>query len=121
MCNKYGLYPDLFCKFKPYNELDTASGDICWVEEGRAQSSSGGAIVRILTMQSAKGLQADTVFILGITENIVPAKGSSEEDSQEARRLLYVSMTRARRQLFLFHARKRSAKVTYLKSGKDHH
>ena len=84
-----------------------------WVEEGRARNVTSSSVVRILAMQGAKGLQANAVFIIGTTEGVIPEKEMSEEQKRESRRLLYVSMTRAKRQLYLFHARKRSPRVTY--------
>ncbi|MBN2356271.1 ATP-binding domain-containing protein, partial [candidate division KSB1 bacterium] len=64
--------------------------------------------VSVLTMHAAKGLEFPVVFIIGCEENILPFSfGSLMSDPQEERRLLYVGMTRARRQLFLTHAKTR--------------
>lgn len=53
--------------------------------------------LRIMTMHKAKGLSAKVVFVIGCEEEYMPGKGSIEEE----RRLLYVSVTRARNSLFL--------------------
>ncbi len=76
-------------------------------------------MARILTMHSAKGIEADFVFILGLDENVFPSDQAmqNEEQRAEAARLLFVSMTRAKRELYLFHARKRAANITYLKKS----
>jgi len=58
--------------------------------------------VLMMTMHSAKGLEFDTVFIVGAEEGIFPgirAIGEPEEIEEE-RRLCYVAMTRAMRRLF---------------------
>lgn len=77
--------------------------------DGRPQRSSA-PTVRILTFQSSKGLEADFVFIVGLEEGNVPRE-SSGNIAEEAR-LLFVAMTRAKKQLHLFHCRKRSGSVT---------
>ncbi|WP_243695156.1 ATP-dependent helicase [Agromyces protaetiae] len=63
--------------------------------------------VTIATLHSAKGLEWDEVFIVGLTEGLVPiayAKGLAAID--EERRLFYVGITRARRRLELSWARR---------------
>ena len=58
--------------------------------------------VSLLTCHSSKGLEFDTVFVIGLEEGIFPCYGSPLEDE---RRLLYVSITRAKRTLFLCSSR----------------
>ncbi len=65
--------------------------------------------VIMMTMHSAKGLEFPTVFIVGAEEGIFPgirAIGEPEE-MEEERRLCYVAITRAKRQLYLSCARQR--------------
>ncbi len=58
--------------------------------------------VLIITAHSAKGLEFPHVFIPGLEEDIFPHKNSIEADTvAEERRLFYVAMTRARRELTL--------------------
>ena len=58
--------------------------------------------VRIITAHSAKGLEYPCVFIPGLEEEVFPHKNSIEADTvEEERRLFYVAMTRARRELTL--------------------
>ncbi len=65
--------------------------------------------VVMMTMHSAKGLEFPTVFLVGMEESIFPgmrAIGEAEE-MEEERRLCYVAITRAKKQLYLVCARQR--------------
>ena len=74
--------------------------------------------VRILTMKKAKGLEADYVFINGLENGILPHK--DESNIKEESRLLYVAMTRTRKELYLLHSDKRDRKITkWLPVGKS--
>ena len=65
--------------------------------------------VLMMTMHSAKGLEFDTVFIVGAEEGLFPGSRSIGDPAEieEERRLCYVAMTRAKRRLFLTSARQR--------------
>ena len=63
--------------------------------------------VALLTIHSAKGLEFDTVFVVGCEEKLFPhwrSVDSGPAAVQEERRLMYVAMTRAERFLYLTHA-----------------
>lgn len=66
--------------------------------------------VTLMTMHSAKGLEFPVVFILGLEEGVFPHQRSMSSDTEieEERRLCYVGMTRAKEQLHLLHANRRS-------------
>lgn len=61
--------------------------------------------VKIMTIHTAKGLEFDTVFLVGLTEGIFPSARSLEERKNDAleeeRRLCFVAITRARKRLYL--------------------
>ena len=59
--------------------------------------------VTMMTIHSAKGLEFDNVFICGAEEGIFPSERSMLESEQleEERRLCYVAVTRARKQLYI--------------------
>lgn len=58
--------------------------------------------VVLSTLHSAKGLEWDTVFLIGLTEGQLPINYAKTADAiDEERRLLYVGITRARRRLLL--------------------
>ncbi|MEA1971993.1 MAG: 3'-5' exonuclease, partial [Candidatus Cloacimonadota bacterium] len=65
--------------------------------------------LKLMTMHNAKGLEFDTVFVVGLEELLLPHERSIEDDSklEEERRLLYVAITRAKSNLFLTHCKMR--------------
>ena len=62
--------------------------------------------VTMMTVHSAKGLEFPVVFVAGMEEGIFPHAGHEDDPSgvEEERRLAYVAITRAERQLFLTYA-----------------
>ncbi len=68
--------------------------------------------VNIYNMPSSKGLQGNIVFIVGLSEELLP---DLKKDIEEQSRLFYVAMTRAKKELYLFSARTRPANITYNK------
>ncbi|MGI9094039.1 MAG: ATP-dependent helicase [Thermoleophilaceae bacterium] len=66
-------------------------------------------IVKLMTLHNAKGLEYELVFMIGMEDGIFPHSRSIEAgDIEEERRLCYVGVTRARKELFLTHARTRA-------------
>ncbi len=65
--------------------------------------------VTLMTLHSAKGLEFDNVFFVGLEEGILPHSRSLIEPDElsEEIRLAYVGLTRARNRLFLLYARNR--------------
>jgi DNA helicase-2/ATP-dependent DNA helicase PcrA len=66
-------------------------------------------MVNIMTIHSAKGLEFETIFIPGLEEGVFPSSRSVEERNglEEERRLFYVALTRAKKNLFLSFAQSR--------------
>lgn len=66
-------------------------------------------VVTLMTVHSAKGLEFDNVFIVGMEEGIFPHFNSLTDTNQieEERRLCYVAITRARKNLWLINAKRR--------------
>lgn len=68
--------------------------------------SNDGAIqarVSLMTIHSAKGLEFEHVFLIGLEQGIFPL--SRSEDKEEERRLFYVGITRAKKNLYFSHCR----------------
>jgi DNA helicase II / ATP-dependent DNA helicase PcrA len=65
--------------------------------------------VQMMTLHSSKGLEFDTVFFVGMEEELLPHKNVIKEgsDIDEERRLCYVGITRARKRLIMTYARER--------------
>ena len=65
-------------------------------------------IVTLMTLHNAKGLEFGIVFIIGLEDGVFPHMRAIEAgDLEEERRLAYVGITRAKRELYLTHARTR--------------
>ena len=66
--------------------------------------------VTLMTMHSAKGLEFEVVFLVGMEDGLFPSKKSIEEDEtvEEERRLCYVGITRAKQKLYITNASKRT-------------
>ena len=80
-------------------------------ERSATQHEPTMAAVTLATIHSAKGLEWDTVHILGLSEGFLPITyATTEEAVEEERRLLYVGVTRARRRLHLSSARSGSGR-----------
>lgn len=63
--------------------------------------------VSLMTIHASKGLEFNSVFVVGLEENIFPSPRSSVRELEEERRLLYVAITRAEQRCFLSCAKSR--------------
>ena len=65
--------------------------------------------VKLMTIHSAKGLEFGAVFLIGTEEGVFPSYRSiqSEDDTEEERRLMYVAITRAKKDMFIVLTRQR--------------
>ena len=79
------------------------------LEAGDTQAAEGRPALQLMTIHAAKGLEFHTVFITGLEEGLFPHENSFNdlEGVEEERRLMYVAVTRARRRLYLTHAKSR--------------
>lgn len=66
-------------------------------------------VVTLMTVHSAKGLEFENVFLIGMEEGVFPHSNSFFDDEalEEERRLCYVAITRAKKKLWLVNAHKR--------------
>lgn len=81
------------------------------IEKNQTNNNYEGEVT-LMTLHAAKGLEFNTVFMIGMEETILPHSRAQydQHDMEEERRLCYVGMTRARKELYLLHA---SSRVLY--------
>ncbi|HEY8304002.1 MAG TPA: UvrD-helicase domain-containing protein [Solirubrobacteraceae bacterium] len=71
--------------------------------------SDEGGLVTLMTLHNAKGLEYPIVFVAGCEEGVFPHQRALDEGGlEEERRLFYVAVTRAMRELYFTYARRRS-------------
>jgi DNA helicase-2/ATP-dependent DNA helicase PcrA len=76
-------------------------------ERQRSQHEPVKAAITLSTIHAAKGLEWDSVYLVGLTEGYLPISyATTEQEIREERRLLYVGITRARQDLMLTWARR---------------
>lgn len=96
----YATIPEWFAHSEQYEEN-------LW-ENSRKTQKEG---ICMLTMHGAKGLEYDTVFILGANEGSMPYRRAvMQDETEEERRLFYVAMTRAKRQLVISYVKEKNGK-----------
>lgn len=77
------------------------------LRESYAASDKQDAVV-LTTMHSSKGLEYRNVYIIDANEEITPHKKAVfDPEIEEERRMFYVAMTRAKRRLYIYYAKKR--------------
>lgn len=79
--------------------------DLLKINESKVSNTA-----KIMTMKKAKGLTFDIVLIVGIEDDIIP---NPYGDEIEEARLFYVSMTRAKKKLYLIHSSRRPRNISF--------
>ncbi|HEY4997041.1 MAG TPA: UvrD-helicase domain-containing protein [Solirubrobacteraceae bacterium] len=88
--------------------LEVFLQQIALVADADTRSDEAG-LVTLMTLHNAKGLEYPAVFIAGCEEGVFPHSRAIDEGGlEEERRLFYVGITRAMRQLYLSYARRRA-------------
>ena len=104
-------------EYERYMNINSLSNSVREFEENNAGSTivdylesvtlssnmdkDDGSGVVIATVHGAKGLEFDTVFVVGCEEKIFPISRDDKDDLEEERRLMYVAVTRAKKDLYL--------------------
>lgn len=86
-----------------FNDLAEFLERVSLLQANDAVKAGKNPNVNLMTIHLAKGLEFDRVFIVGCNEGMLPHQMSYHDDSEieEERRLMYVAMTRAKKELFL--------------------
>jgi DNA helicase II / ATP-dependent DNA helicase PcrA len=88
--------------------LDVFLQEIALVADADTRSDDEG-LVTLMTLHNAKGTEYPTVFIAGCEEGVFPHSRALDEGGlEEERRLFYVGVTRAMRELYLSYAQRRA-------------
>jgi DNA helicase-2/ATP-dependent DNA helicase PcrA len=79
------------------------------LESGETQADDYEDSVQLMTLHSAKGLEFPVVFVCGLEDGLFPHQRSATDMAglEEERRLCYVGLTRAQRQIYLTYAEQR--------------
>jgi DNA helicase-2/ATP-dependent DNA helicase PcrA len=79
------------------------------LESGDGQAEAYQDSVQLMTLHSAKGLEFSLLFLCGMEDGLFPHQRSLNDAAglEEERRLCYVGITRARKELYLTHAEQR--------------
>ena len=101
--------------FSPETEAETELSPLesflahAVLESGEGQADPYDDCVQMMTLHSAKGLEFPVVFLAGMEDGLFPHQRSVADLAglEEERRLCYVGMTRAMRQLYLTYAEQR--------------
>jgi len=90
------------------DRLDLFLQEVSLVADADTRRDDEG-LVTLMTLHNAKGLEYPVVFMIGCEEGLFPHSRSIDEGTlEEERRLCYVGITRAMRNLYLTHARRRA-------------
>lgn len=90
----YKTYEDWFCHIEEYTE------ELHRIHQEQNQKKEG---IALATLHSAKGLEYDHVYLIDVNEGIMPYKKAVlDNEIEEERRMFYVGMTRAKRDLHIF-------------------
>jgi DNA helicase II / ATP-dependent DNA helicase PcrA len=88
--------------------LDVFLQEVALVADADARKDDAG-VVTLMTLHNAKGLEYPIVFITGCEEGVFPHSRALDEGGlEEERRLFYVGVTRAMRELYLTYAQRRA-------------
>lgn len=115
-------FPEAVARLRALMDVDAAASmdekSLHFLERVALSTSEGVEVdpdrVNLLTLHSTKGLEFSRVYILGVEDYQLPgywaAVEGREDEIQEARRLLYVGMTRAKDRLILTHTEQRGGR-----------
>jgi DNA helicase-2/ATP-dependent DNA helicase PcrA len=103
---------ELFSVAQQFPKLDEFLENVALIEKEnrpRGNKNDPNNAVTLMTLHAAKGLEFDTVFMIGMEEGLFPHSRCTLDKSEleEERRLCYVGITRARENLYMTHTASR--------------
>ena len=97
-----------------FKAIEQYSENLKFRSRQRFEASEG---IRLLTMHGAKGLEYDIVYIPDANMGMTPHKKAlTESEKEEERRMFYVAMTRAKKDLRIYFTRERYGKTSEMSS-----
>lgn len=89
--------------------LDEFMADVALLTDAESEDEDDKNKVSMMTIHAAKGLEFPFVYLVGLEENLFPSQMAlnSREELEEERRLFYVALTRAEKQVNITHAETR--------------
>ena len=97
---RFQTYAELNDYISQYDETVQTSQENRAEKSDSPEQNTAGTGIRLMTMHASKGLEFDTVYLPGCQEGKIPsAKSQTQEEIEEERRMFYVAMTRAKKEL----------------------
>jgi len=111
---------NIFNKFRIWPTSKSLYKDISIISKhvGSKYPVASDKVVRITTIHGSKGLTGDIIFIVGLSEGIFPSD-LHKQNLPETARLMYVAMTRTKKELYMFGARRVYSKAGYQTPDKE--
>ncbi len=90
-------------------DLDQFLEEVALLQEKSSKQDEQKDAIMMMTLHAAKGLEFDTVMLVGLEEGLLPSSRSLHDDEaiEEERRLFYVGITRAKERLLMSKSRYR--------------
>ncbi len=104
LVNAVKEYEERCIKEKVAPTLSGYLQEISLITAGDDSENNESGAVTLMTVHLAKGLEFPTVFVTGLEEGLFPLSSKDEDELEEERRLCYVAMTRAKKNLFMTYA-----------------
>ena len=109
---------NLFSEYKR-NESVTEFIERASLSEKRTddKNKQTGEGLKLMTMHGSKGLEFKNVILTDVNEGVIPGKNIKKEELEEERRLLYVAITRAKENLYIYATKERNREVSRFIKG----